>query len=1027
MSRLDRHGLLDQLQRWLTTEADDATPDAVLLERFGLSGDEAAFAALLRRYGPLVLRVCRRQLYDHHDVEDAFQATFLVLARKATSIVRKQAIGGWLYSVAFRAARKLRLAKRPAAPAGLEECPAPAGRDEASWRELVAGVDEELARLPEKYRLPIVLCYLQGQTQLASAKQLRLPLRTLEYRLSHGRELLRKRLVRRGIEWSAALVALEVSASAVPAALQQATAGAAIRFVGEPATKGVAASSRVETLACGLIESLTPSRWQVFVALSLIAAGLVGASAGLFAPSLPTALSTVPNGEDTKTDGHGDRLPRSAVARLGTVRWRQDSLVGHAVFLGTGKAVLTLGEDSVRVWEAASGRLLRHFSAKPFAPLASPDGRLLAGSNASERSIHVWDTETGKELWHVNVPAKGGLIKPLAFSRDSQSLAFTGADGSIWVREARTGKAGLSLPRATEGTESWPLGVSFASDGKHLAVLNYDGVVRLWDLATLKVVHSLGEALPPKGSTELSHVQPTFAPDGKTLTVVRVAPQKDKRSATITVWNLETGKRIHEIKGMSEGNEFHAFLTADARHIAWADAGGVVRVYSLAEGKELMSVPAKRVIAVCLTGDGAALAVARDVNSQLVFHVHDVATEKVRWTRHHLQMTHLLQFSPDNKLLLAGTGGGNLGRSVRLWSSSDGTPLSDDGHQGSVYQLGVSADGHTLTSSGGAEFALRRWNPATGESQKPFEPNAGSWPVAVSPDGRHAAYAIHDKNVMQAIQLWDIERGVPLVRLDTPKLSLFRAAFTPDAKHFVVCAGGIQVWDMATGKPVPLSKEVSPNVPAVQGSWPTMIAMSQDGSLLASASIGSRDGLRTGVIQLWRLPDGRLDDSLQLPAGRLVMALALARDGRSLAIAEKSDGADKKPDAPPASVAVWELATHGKRDQFEFDSGALAFSPDGRTLAVGGIDGTIRFRSQGSALEGARFERHLGPVRILRFFDGGRRLASGSDDTSILRWDSAVATAHPVRDVAVKEPDRLWADLGVADASLSQRAMRTLL
>jgi RNA polymerase sigma factor (sigma-70 family) len=169
-----------------------------LVERFVQRQDEEAFAALVRRHGPLVLGVCRRVLHDWDDAQDAFQATFFVLARKAASLAKPEALGNWLYGVAFRTAVKAR-----ARAARRREYERQAGRatanpsSELARRDLWEALDEELSRLPEKYRAPLVRCYLEGKTNEEAARELGCPPGSMSGRLARGRELLRERLTSR--------------------------------------------------------------------------------------------------------------------------------------------------------------------------------------------------------------------------------------------------------------------------------------------------------------------------------------------------------------------------------------------------------------------------------------------------------------------------------------------------------------------------------------------------------------------------------------------------------------------------------------------------------------------------------------------------------------------------------------------------------------------------------------------------------------------------------------------------------------
>src|SRR5262249_54173146 len=170
------------------------------LEQFVARRDEAAFAALLRRHGPMVWGVCRRLLLHPQDAEDAFQVTFLILARKAAAIGQRKLLANWLFGVARRSALKMRaLRTRRARRAQL--CADPPDHPmklETPGDDFRAVLDEELARLPAKYRLPLLLCGLEGMTHAEAARHLHWPIGTVAGRLSRGRELLRSRLVRRG-------------------------------------------------------------------------------------------------------------------------------------------------------------------------------------------------------------------------------------------------------------------------------------------------------------------------------------------------------------------------------------------------------------------------------------------------------------------------------------------------------------------------------------------------------------------------------------------------------------------------------------------------------------------------------------------------------------------------------------------------------------------------------------------------------------------------------------------------------------
>ncbi|MBX9581529.1 MAG: sigma-70 family RNA polymerase sigma factor, partial [Gemmataceae bacterium] len=168
-------------------------PDGELLDRYVRGGDPDAFEVLVRRHGPRVFGVCRRVLRDPHAAEDAFQATFLVLARKAGSIARPDALAGWLHGVAARVARKARGRSYRALPLGVPEAVGPTP-DPDHW-DLVRVLDEELARLPAADRDLIVLIYFEGRTHAEAARAAGCPAGSVAWRLARARAALRERLV----------------------------------------------------------------------------------------------------------------------------------------------------------------------------------------------------------------------------------------------------------------------------------------------------------------------------------------------------------------------------------------------------------------------------------------------------------------------------------------------------------------------------------------------------------------------------------------------------------------------------------------------------------------------------------------------------------------------------------------------------------------------------------------------------------------------------------------------------------------
>jgi RNA polymerase sigma factor (sigma-70 family) len=255
----------------------DDQSDEALLERIAAQHDEAAFGALVRRYGPIVLGVCRRVVQQEQDAEDAFQATFLVLFRQAGSIRKRRSVGSWLYGVAYRIARKARAkrARHAVRETELSDIPAPESTPAWMWQELRLVLDEEVNRLPVKYRVPFVLCHVEGKTNEQAAQQIGCPLGTVLSRLAWSRERLRGRLLRRGVILPAAIVAAilaeRAAAVEVPALLVNATVQAAGTFSLAQAT---AAAAKAAALANGFLRTQSVWRWTKAAGL-LSGAGVV--------------------------------------------------------------------------------------------------------------------------------------------------------------------------------------------------------------------------------------------------------------------------------------------------------------------------------------------------------------------------------------------------------------------------------------------------------------------------------------------------------------------------------------------------------------------------------------------------------------------------------------------------------------------------------------------------------------------------------------------------------------------------------
>jgi RNA polymerase sigma-70 factor (ECF subfamily) len=280
--------------------SDPRPPDGHLLERYVATRDENAFAALVDRYGPLVLSVCQRVLQHAQDAEDAFQATFLVLARRAATLDGQGPLANWLHAVAYRTAAKARqraALRRAHELHGLNMSTVPASEEEQQeWSDLRPLLDEELNQLPEKYRAPLVLCFLEGKTHEQAARELGWPSGSMSRRMNRARELLRERLARRGLTLSTGLlfmlIAKNAGAVTVSPTLASMTTKAALAFGAGQTALQATISGQVASLAEEVLTTTTlattAKTGSLLITLMLLA--VIGTTGGVLTHQIWTLL-----------------------------------------------------------------------------------------------------------------------------------------------------------------------------------------------------------------------------------------------------------------------------------------------------------------------------------------------------------------------------------------------------------------------------------------------------------------------------------------------------------------------------------------------------------------------------------------------------------------------------------------------------------------------------------------------------------------------------------------------------------------
>jgi RNA polymerase sigma factor (sigma-70 family) len=462
--------VLRSIRQRFGLDATGASPDALLLERFVRTGDESAFAALVERHGAMVWGVCRRVAGDAHVAEDAFQATWIVLSRKARSVKDGDSLPGWLHRVAYR----LSLAARARPTVPLEDAPAeaPGPEDEAAQREVRRVIDEEVSRLPEKYRLPVVLCFLEGRTHAEAAAELGWPVGTVAGRVARAKDLLHARLTRRGLD-----------PSALP--LPLAAAGAF------PPVAGKAASGAAVALAAALLAGEAQRRWLVGTAILLLSCAGVAAGVMAYRATWPAA------NPDVLVEGKPDRKPPLQkpfpAALIPRTRIRVD---GGVALSPDGTRLAGSRGGRVRLFDVRTNEEVQTLAGEGLRAthlLFSPDGKRLAGSGGDERRawLKVWDlaSREGKSLQEVSLAgidpgrqAQGeGTPLLVGFVPESDQLVSAlGNETHLW--DVRSGRR----LRSFQGAHG-----SLSPDGKTLATWDPSAdATRLWEVSCAR--HTAG-------------------------------------------------------------------------------------------------------------------------------------------------------------------------------------------------------------------------------------------------------------------------------------------------------------------------------------------------------------------------------------------------------------------------------------------------------------------------------------------------------------------------------------------------------
>jgi RNA polymerase sigma factor (sigma-70 family) len=967
MSRMQSPAFVGHLKTLFGAGTLSGLGEGELLERFLSQRDETAFEEIMARHGPMVLGICRRWLDDPHEVDDAFQAVFLILVRNAAAMRNRNSLSSWLYGISLRVAQR---ARSNAARRHSRERQDPDGLSMAQSKEhpptnhetsLI--LDEEIRLLPERQQAAIVLCLVRGKTHEAAAAELGIPLGTVKSRLAGGRATLVRRLSRRGVAPSIALGTASVSehllASAIPQELARQTLEAAMRLAISRALRGAAIVASVQNLVKGVLSAMRFARMKSVVMGLAVVGILVGTSTALVlaqagrahvpVPVAPAQNAAVP-ASPPRLDLYGDPLPSGAITRFGTIRHRQEAPIYRIAFTRDDRFIVTDGDDSqLRVWDARDGKLLRRIGVDiealtDFALSSNGKTVAIAGVNlvpgkGGVRRVDFRELATGRQV------SAGSWVEHSTFPRvaidpDRRLLVTASPEGELEVVNIKTGTQTARLNLENEGVDF----IAFSADRNRLAV-----------------------AGSVKGNT-------TF--HGRRLRVFDLKSASDFRSVA-----------------KFDANVGDLAFSPDGSLFAGSDVGTLI----------FLDVPSGRsqrienafMREVAFSADGQRLVGSR-LNDLALWSPSE--RKYINKLDSSCRLSGQLAFSFDGRTVAA-NGGRNV---LHLWDIASGheQDVPRDAHEEPVSAAVVTPDGEKLITAS-ADRTMRVWSMATGRQLKVLNQPDTVVTMVSSRDGRSVLAGMRFN---AGTYLWVVAGDGSPAFFDAPEdrrgrmkssFGMIALGFADQDRSVLSFSAGGQLrrWSAKERRiqsDVSLSSliEPMPIKTEIKGTFSAAMFFAGGRKLAAIDSglhiIDVASGKETGRV-------GRADRDGLVAVSPTNQTLAITRPGSPIAFKRMGNGESTDVHSS-AKIVLLDANTCGENHQIDIagsDVWALAFSPEGKTLAAtsGWETGQIHLYEVASGQELRTIDTPAIRTPALTFSPDGSKLICGMADTSVLVWD----------------------------------------